>query len=138
MTERPLTDEETAFVTGRRLGRVATLGPDAAPHVVPVMYAFADGAFWFSSDPGDRKVRNLRANPRAALVSDEPPPVKAGVTVSGPALLIEDGELFERAQDHLEAAGAGGKRRMAPGEQVYVRLSPTDVAGWRIERALGG
>ena len=138
MAQRPLTDDEVAFVTGRRLGRVATVSADATPHVVPVMYAFADGAFWFSSDPADRKVRNLRANPRAALVSDEPPPVKAGVMVSGPALLIEAGDLFERAQDHLQAAGAGGKRRMAPGEQVYVRLIPTEVAGWRIERALGG
>jgi PPOX class probable F420-dependent enzyme len=133
---RPLTDDEVAFVTGRRLGRVATIGAAGDPHVVPVMYAFADGAFWFSADPGDRKARNLRANPRAALVSDEPPPVKAGVAVSGPALLIEGGELFERAQDHLEAAGAGSRRRMTPGEQVYVRLTPADVASWRIERAL--
>jgi hypothetical protein len=60
------------------------------------------------------------------------------VTVAGGALLIEDGDLFEVAQAHLAAAGAGGKRRMEPGEQVYVRLTPADVAGWRIERALGG
>jgi PPOX class probable F420-dependent enzyme len=138
VARRPLTDDEVAFVAGRRLGRVATVGVDGQPHVVPVMYAFADGAFWFSSDPGDRKARNIRANARASLVSDEPPPIKAGVTVNGVALLIEDGELFERAQDHLEAAGAGSRRRMTPGEQVYVRLTPGDVASWRIERARGG
>jgi nitroimidazol reductase NimA-like FMN-containing flavoprotein (pyridoxamine 5'-phosphate oxidase superfamily) len=103
-----------------------------------VLFAYAAGSFWFSSDPGDRKVRNLRHHAAAALVVDEPPPVKAGVTVSGRASLIEDGEAFDAAQDHLEAAGAGGRRRMAPGEQVYVRLTPTDVASWRIERALGG
>ena len=138
MAQRPLSDAEVAFVTGRRLGRVATIGAGGVPHVVPVMFAYADGSFWFSSDPGDRKVRNLRHHAVAAMVVDEPPPVKAGVTVAGDALLIEDGDLFAAAQAHLEAAGAGGKRRMAPGEQVYVRLSPTDVAGWRIERALGG
>jgi PPOX class probable F420-dependent enzyme len=138
VAKRPLAGDEIAFVTARKLARVATVGPGGAPHVVPVMFAFADGAFWFSSDPGDRKVRNIRANATAALVADEPPPVKAGVTVAGDALLIEDGDLFETAQDHLDAAGAGGRRRMAPGEQVYVRLTPSDVASWRLERALGG
>jgi PPOX class probable F420-dependent enzyme len=133
MARRSLTDAERAFVLERRLARVATVGPAGAPHVVPVMYAFADGAFWFSSDPGDRKARNLRGDPRAALVIDEPPPAKAGVTVSGQATVIEDGDEFELAQDHLAAAGAGGRRRRAPGEQVYVRLEPVDVSGWRIE-----
>ena len=138
MAARALTDDEIAFVSGRRLGRVATVGADGLPHVVPVMYAYADGSFWFSSDPGDRKVRNLRANPTAGIVADEPPPVKAGVTVSGSAELIEDGELFDLAQRHLSAAGAGGRRRMEPGEQVYVRLTPARVASWRLDRALGG
>jgi len=138
MARRELSELEVAFLTGRRLARVATVGGDGMPHVVPVLFAYADGAFWFSSDPGDRKVRNLRLRAVAALVVDEPPPVKAGVTVSGEAQLIEDGEAFETAQDHLWAAGAGGRRRMSPGEQVYVRLTPTDVASWRIDRALGG
>ena len=135
MAHRPLTEAERAFVTSRRLGRVATVGLGGRPHVVPVMYAFADGAFWFSSDPGDRKAADLRLDPRAALVIDEPPPVKAGVTVSGPATVIEDGDDFDLAQDHLAAAGAGGKRRRAPGEQIYVRLEPEDVASWKVEPA---
>jgi PPOX class probable F420-dependent enzyme len=135
---RPLSGDEIAFLTGRKLARVATVGHDGVPHVVPVLFAYADGSLWFSSDPGDRKVRNLRQHAVAALVIDEPPPVKAGVTVSGEALVIDDGELFDIAQSHLQAAGAGGRRRMEPGEQVYVRLTPTDVASWRIERALGG
>lgn len=138
MAERPLTDAEIAFISGRKLCRVATVGADGVPHVVPVLFAFADGSFWFSSDPGDRKVRNLRTHAVAALVIDEPPPVKAGVTVGGSAELIEDGDLFGAAQAHMDAAGAGGRRRMEPGEQVYVRLTPADVASWRIERTLGG
>ncbi len=135
MGRRTLTDAEAAFVAARKLGRVATVGPDGMPHVVPVMYAYAEGAFWISSGPGDRKARDIGANPRAAVVVDEPPPVKAGVTVRGPAMLIEDGPAFETAQDHLQAAGAAGRTRRAPGEQVYVRLVPTDVASWKVEPA---
>jgi len=133
MAERGLTPAEEAFVLARKLGRIATVGRDGTPHVVPVMYAYADGSFWMSSDPGDLKARHLQANYRAALVIDEPPPVKAGLTVRGQADLIADGEAFEHAQDHLQAAGAAGKRRMAPGEQVYVRLTPGSVASWRID-----
>jgi PPOX class probable F420-dependent enzyme len=134
VAKRALSAEEIAFVTARRLARVATVGGDGWPHAVPVRYAFADGCFWFSSDPGDRKVRNLRVHPVAALVVDEPPPAKAGVSVSGPAELIEEGPPFEAAQDNLETAGVGGKRRVVPGEQVYVRLEPRDVASWRLDR----
>jgi hypothetical protein len=112
---------------------VATVGADGAPHVVPVLYAFVEGCFWFSSDPGDLKARQLAANPSVALVVDEPPPVKAGVTVTGDAEVFAAGPMFERAQNVLHAAGAGSKRRMAPGEQVYVRLAPRRVASWRVE-----
>ena len=137
MAVRALTDAERAFLAGHKLARVATAGPAGVPHVVPVMYAFAEGALWFSTDPGDRKLRNMRANARAALVVDDPPPAKAGVTVIGPVTVIDDGDAFEAAQDHLAAAGAAGKRRMAPGEQVYVRLEPSDVASWRLDRLQG-
>jgi PPOX class probable F420-dependent enzyme len=128
-----LTPAEETFVLGHKLGRLATANQAGAPHVVPAMYAFAEGAFWLSSDPGDLKARNLAANPRAALVVDEPPPAKSGVTVRGPAELIRDGEPFERAQDHLQAAGAAGRARKRPGEQVYIRLEPDAVASWRVE-----
>jgi hypothetical protein len=130
---KPLSPAEVAFVNEHRLARVATAGVDGVPHVVPVLYAYHEGSFWFSSDPGDLKARHLQEHPFAALVVDEPPPVKAGVTVAGEALIFADGPMFERAQDVLQSAGAGSKRRMAPGEQVYVRLVPRRVASWKVE-----
>ena len=43
------------------------------PHVVPVMFAYADGSFWFSSDPGDAKVRHVRAHDaQVGVVSVDP------------------------------------------------------------------
>lgn len=127
MASRPLSDAEEAFVATRRLARLATASSDGEPHVVPVMYAWAEGAFWISSDPGDRKHRHLETNPRAALVVDEPPPAKSGVTIRGTVEILTGGPDFERAQDHL-----GSSRRMAPGEQVYFKLTPRAVASWRI------
>ena len=80
------TDPELEFLRSQRIGRLATVGPTGWPHVVPVMYALGDsGAFEFDVD--GVKLRNLTAEPIAALVVDAMGP-KRGVTVQGRAELI--------------------------------------------------
>jgi pyridoxamine 5'-phosphate oxidase family protein len=82
-------DAELDFLRSQRLGRFATAGPSGWPHVVPVMYAFNEsGAFEFDVD--GVKLRNLTADPRAAIVVDAMGP-KRGVAVQGRAKLIAPG-----------------------------------------------
>jgi pyridoxamine 5'-phosphate oxidase family protein len=78
---------ELEFLRSQRLARLATVGPSGWPHVVPVMYTLTDaGDFDFDAD--GVKLRNLNAEPRAALVVDGSP--KRGVTVQGHAAVIGD------------------------------------------------
>jgi pyridoxamine 5'-phosphate oxidase family protein len=80
------TEPELEFLRLQRIARLATVGPTGWPHVVPVMYALTDaGAFEFDVD--GVKLRNLTAEPRAAIVIDAMGP-KRGVTVQGRAVLI--------------------------------------------------
>jgi pyridoxamine 5'-phosphate oxidase family protein len=80
------TDLELEFLRSQRIGRLATVGPTGWPHVVPVMYTLDDaGAFEFDVD--GVKLRNLAAEPRAALAIDAMGP-KRGVTVQGRVELI--------------------------------------------------
>jgi pyridoxamine 5'-phosphate oxidase family protein len=80
------TEPELEFLRSQRIGRLATVGPSGWPHVVPVMFAFNDsGAFEFDVD--GVKLRNLAAEPRAAMVVDASGP-KRGVAVQGRAELI--------------------------------------------------
>jgi pyridoxamine 5'-phosphate oxidase family protein len=69
------TDEEYAYLTGHRLGRLATIGPDGAPQVHPV-------ALWLNREAGtidiggpalpqSRKFRNIETDPRVSLVVDD-------------------------------------------------------------------
>lgn len=51
---------------------VATVTPDGRPHVMPVWGVWDDAAVWFSSSSQSRKTRNLAANPRAAITTDNP------------------------------------------------------------------
>ena len=79
-------DAELEFLRSQRIGRFATVGKTGWPHVVPVMYAVDDsGALEFDVD--GIKLRNIQAEPRAAMVVDAMGP-KRGVSIQGHARLI--------------------------------------------------
>jgi len=81
-----LTPGELEFLRSQRIGRFATVGPSGWPHVVPVMYSVDDsGSLEFDVD--GVKLRNLTAEPRAAMVVDAMGP-KRGVAIQGHARLI--------------------------------------------------
>ena len=81
-----LTPGELEFLRSQRIGRFATVGPSGWPHVVPVMYSVDDsGSLEFDVD--GVKLRNLTAEPRAAMVVDAMGP-KRGITIQGRAVLI--------------------------------------------------
>ena len=80
------TDPELEFLRSQRIGRFATVGPSGWPHVVPVMFAVNDdGSLDFDVD--GVKLRNLTAEPRAAMVVDTMGP-RRGVAIQGHAELI--------------------------------------------------
>lgn len=81
-----LTAAELDFLRSQRIGRFATVGPSGWPHVVPVMYAVNDdGSLDFDVD--GVKLRNLTAEPRAAMVVDAMGP-KRGIAMQGRVELI--------------------------------------------------
>jgi pyridoxamine 5'-phosphate oxidase family protein len=80
------TPNEIEFLRSQRIGRFATVSPTGWPHVMPVMYSVDDeGALEFDVD--GVKLRNLQAEPRAAMVVDAMGP-KRGVSIQGRASLI--------------------------------------------------
>jgi pyridoxamine 5'-phosphate oxidase family protein len=81
-----LTPSELEFLRSQRIGRFATVGPSGWPHVVPVMYTVDDGGS-LEFDVDGVKLRNLQAEPRAAMVVDAMGP-KRGVTLQGKVELI--------------------------------------------------
>ena len=49
----------------------ATVCPDGRPHVMPVWGVWDGGRLWFSSGLRSRKARNLAADPRCTLTTDD-------------------------------------------------------------------
>jgi PPOX class probable F420-dependent enzyme len=65
----------------------ATVRPDGRPHVMPVWGVWLDGLLVFSSSRGSRKARNLAADPRCTLTTDD---AQNPVVVDGVAERVVD------------------------------------------------
>jgi pyridoxamine 5'-phosphate oxidase family protein len=74
-TEAIFTPAELAYLRGQRLARLATLGPDGAPHVRPVGFLVdaSTGAIDVPGldNPSTQKWRNVLRDPRVSLVVDD-------------------------------------------------------------------
>ena len=81
------TDAELEFLRSQRLARLATVSPAGWPHVMPVMYALVEEGRALEFDADGAKLRNLAAEPRAALVVDAMGP-KRGVSVQGRCTIV--------------------------------------------------
>jgi PPOX class probable F420-dependent enzyme len=137
-------DQQTGEFIGRhRVARMATVDAEARPMVVPICYAFDGNYFYTPIDEkpksvaaGDlKRVRNIKANSRVALVIDhysEDWRELSYVLVSGKAEIIEpalgDSEharavtlLREKYQQY---------RSMAIDQRPIIRITPRRFKCW--------
>jgi pyridoxamine 5'-phosphate oxidase family protein len=91
--------EELAYMRGdRRLGRIATVGADGTPHVVPVGWSLTDGLDAIEIRgrdlPATKKFRDVQRSGRAAIVIDDlastDPWHPRGIEVRGTAEAIDE------------------------------------------------
>ena len=111
-------DNEVEYLKGQRLARLATADARGAPHVVPVGFRLSDDAA--AIDVGghnfaeSKKYRDLKANPRVAIVIDDlasvDPWTPRGIEIRGTAELHDSGGV--------EKFGPGGW------DEAWVRIAP--------------
>jgi PPOX class probable F420-dependent enzyme len=89
-----------------RVARLASIRPDGAPHVVPVVFALEGDTVWLVVDEKPKRGRalqrlaNVRANPRVSLLVDrydEDWRRLWWVRVDGRARVVEDDEGLKHA-----------------------------------------
>jgi pyridoxamine 5'-phosphate oxidase family protein len=111
------TDQEIEYLAGQRLGRIATVGPDGQPHVVPTSFRY--NAEHDAIDVGGlrmsqtKKLRDVQRTGRASIVIDDvlPPWQPRMIEVRGTA------EVFP----------TGGKAFGDRFEDTIVRIWPTRI-----------
>jgi PPOX class probable F420-dependent enzyme len=129
-----LVPEVRAFLLeGTRTGKLATTRADGGPHVTPVWFTLDGDDLVLTTAATSVKGRNLRRDPRAALLVDLEEPPYAYVLVTGTVTLGDDLDELRRVAGAVggrymgeDRAGEFADRNGVPGELV-VRLSPTRV-----------
>lgn len=123
------------FLERSRVVRVATTDARRVPHVVPVCAILAGGRLYFGSGDDARKVQNLRANPRAAVVADDYSEAwdgLRGVMVTGEVRLHARGAVFRRARRLLYAKYPqyASDAALEERDSVIAEVVPTHVFAW--------
>jgi PPOX class probable F420-dependent enzyme len=130
-----LTAEELeVYLREQRTARVATVGRDGTPHVVPLWFVWHGGALFLNSTVGNPTVENLLRSGRAAAVVDdgEAYDVLRGAVVTGPAERAEgDPRLTEVERAWSEKYLGGGELPYGRwSNRVWLRIVPERVASW--------
>jgi PPOX class probable F420-dependent enzyme len=79
---------------------LATTRPDGRPHVMPVWGLWWDDAVWFSSGLRSSKARNLAADSRCAITTDDP---QEPVVLEGTAAQVRDADTIRGFAERLAA-----------------------------------
>jgi pyridoxamine 5'-phosphate oxidase family protein len=117
------TENELEYLEQQRLGRIATVGPDGQPHVVPTSFRYnADhdaievGGLRMSQT---KKVRDVRRTGRASIVIDDvlPPWQPRMIEIRGTAAVVP----------------GGGKALNERFEDTIVRIQPTRIISFGID-----
>lgn len=114
MAKRAMKPEVEHFVQAQRVARLATVDARGRPHVLPIVFAYADGCFYTPLDlkpksvPPEQlqRVRNILGSPHVQVLVDhyDEDWLQLGyVQLRGDAELIEQGDEYRRALRLLES-----------------------------------
>ena len=125
-----LKTREVKFLQAHELCRLATASKDGRPHVVPVVYALDREDIVIAVDYNTKKLKNLRENPKVALVVDEYRPNR-GLMVEGDCEILECGKEYMRLLQILFDRFVFYRRDpWSEGESPILKIRPTKVIMW--------
>ena len=124
----PLDDEVVAgLLAGANLARVAYVGMNGRPHVVPIWFTYADDEIVMVTGPKADKVRALAKNPAVALTIDSSTPPYH--------VLLVDGDATVEATDGMAPMyPAIVQRYLGPAAEAYLRPMRDRVKTQRVIR----
>jgi len=126
--------ELEGYLRDQRTIRVATVGADGTPHVVPLWFVWHDGAAFLNSTLGNPAVENMLRTGRAAGVIDDGEAYDAlrGVVLTGRVERAEDDPRLPDVEGRWSRKYLGGNeppyRRWH--DRLWLRLVPERTASW--------
>ena len=107
---------------------LATAWPDGRPHVMPVWGVWDGASLWSSSGGRSRKVRNLRADPRCVVTTENP---MQPVVVEGVAEIVIDRERIHWfvTAVNTKYGESIDEEFLDPAVNATIRVRPSKVIG---------
>src|SRR5262249_37273742 len=118
-------EEQAAFFRERKKCALATIDKDGFPHVVAMNYFAKDGAFYMTSYGKAQKLRNVRRNPKVALMVEAGDSYAElrGVMIRGHCEILEGIDAVRAAF----ASRAGAQANASPPQPGAVASAPKRV-----------
>ncbi len=135
-----LTSQQSALMEAARTAHLSTADAHGAPHLIPICFVYHEGRFYSAIDRKPKstssrnlkRVKNILANPKVALVIDhyeEDWRRLWYILVTGTASLIEDGDDHQNAISKLR-----GKydqyQDMDIDQRLVIGIEPTKINCW--------
>lgn len=138
--------EVAAFLEEGRRAQVATHNPDGSIHLVPMAYVLYEGNVTLWTDPGSRKVANLRSDPRMTCLietGDEFDSFRA-VQLVGTGALLTDLDTSRKVGEALFARSVGDLSgdllayvANLAASRVGIAVNATTVVSWDHRKLAG-
>jgi nitroimidazol reductase NimA-like FMN-containing flavoprotein (pyridoxamine 5'-phosphate oxidase superfamily) len=129
-----LTAEELeSYLGDQRTVRVATVGPEGGPHVVPLWFVWDRGSLFLNSTLGNPTVDNMLRGGMASAVVDDGDAYDSlrGVVLTGRVVRLGDDAPVDVERMWSDKYMGGGElpyRRWR--NRTWLRLDPDRVASW--------
>jgi PPOX class probable F420-dependent enzyme len=130
-------DEMRRRINGAMVARLATVGHDGRPHIVPITFALDDDTIYFAIDFKPKKtadlqrLRNIEANPSVSVLVDhydEDWTKLWWVRADGDARIVIDGATFEKGIALLAQRYAQYRSARPAGPVVPIAIER--MTGW--------
>jgi len=121
-SDHMFSEKDRNYLKSQRLPRIATVSKQSQPDVAPVGYEF-DGEYFYiggRSMTATFKYKNVKANPKVALVVDD----------------LESVDPWKPRGIRVQGTGELVHRRGYAGEGEYIRIRPQKVRSWGINKSV--
>lgn len=135
------------FLSVQRTCRIATVGAEGRPHVMPVWFVWDGSALWVSSVVRSQRWTDLARDPRIAVVVDAGHDYDElrGVEIQGVAEVVGDVPRLDtpderlRVIEQLFARKYLGRDEPLPpdGRHAWLRITPRKVTSWDFRKLEG-
>ena len=126
------------FLGEQKVCRLATVDRRGQPHVVPVWHILLDGDLYIETSPDSKKGRNLKANPKIALVVDvgDRFDTYKGIMIQGKVEFEKDKKMLARVREAMAqryfgtSEHPGYKFLVSGSDPLLMKVIPKKVVTW--------